>query len=264
MVIRGFVTLVLAAVACGCDSTGGQQARPPGSVAARPTADFTLPFDRYRFSSPERDTIQSARDHQTARCLEEQGVSWTAPTSTTRPELSGNARRYGLIDGRTAQDYGYHLPANSGSRPQQADKRVRACKEQASGQLLQGAEKTDQTWFNGLNFTSADRSATAPEVLRVTADWSRCMQSAGFNYADPLAAISDRRWNLDSPTISADEITVATTDVRCKMRTHLVSIRAKAETRIQQQLITATPARFAAIERANHHILANAQLLLVR
>ena len=181
----------------------------------------------------------------------------------TRPELSGNARRYGLIDGRTAQDYGYHLPASGDSRPQETDKRVRACKERASEQLLKGAEKIDHAWFDGLNFTSADRSAAAPEVVRATAEWSRCMQSAGFAYADPLAAISDRHWNLDSPTVSASEITVATTDVHCKVRTHLVIVRVAAETRIQQQLISAAPTRFAAIERANQQILANAQLLLV-
>jgi hypothetical protein len=263
MVIRVFAALALAAVACGCDTTAEQQPRPPAPVATRSTANFTLPFDRYRFSTPEQDTIQSALDRQTARCLEKHGVSWTAAPSTTRSELTGNARRYGLIDAQTAHDYGYHLPASNRNRPQQTNEKIHTCKKQASEQLLHGTERIDQTWFNDLNFTSAERSDGTSEVLRVTAEWSRCMRTAGFSYTDPLAAISDHRWNLDSPTASADEITAAITDVRCKLQTHLVNIRAATETRIQQQLIAATPNRFTAIERWNQHVLANAQLMLV-
>ena len=265
MVTPGCVAVVVLAALGGCGSTTGQQAQSSGpSTTTRAAFDFTLPFDRYRFSDAEQATIQSAQNRQTASCAEREGASWTAPKHTTRrPELSGNLRRYGLIEGRTAREYGYHLPPDSERRAQQPDERVDACKKKASGQLWRGVGTVDWGWFEGLNFTSADRSAAVPEVLRVTAEWSRCMKAAGFSYADPVGTISDPRWKLDSPEVSADEIAVATTDVRCKVQTGLVGVRAAAETRIQLQLIAATPVRFAAIERAEQQILANARRMLI-
>jgi hypothetical protein len=55
--------------------------------------------------------------------------------------------------------------------------------------------------------------------------------------------MSDPRWDLEAPEISPDEIAVATSDVRCKIRVHLVSIRATAETKIEKASIAAEPAR---------------------
>ncbi|WP_157979565.1 hypothetical protein [Kribbella monticola] len=262
------MALLMLAALCACDSTQTptqtqtQQAEPAPAAATLPAVDFSLPFDRYRFSRAEQALIQSALDRQTARCLERQGVP--APPAKPLPpaEVSGNARRYGLIDPSAAQQYGYHLSSDPKGTRGSADHRVSDCENQASRQLLYGVPKVDRSWLDRLNFSSADRSAVAPGVQRVTADWSRCMQTAGFHYSTPLAAMADPRWNLDTAEISADEIAVATSDVRCKLRVQLVGIRAAAETKIQNASIAADPVRFADLERANQQTIAAARKLL--
>jgi hypothetical protein len=228
-------------------------------------ADFALPFDRYWISGAGTVMIRTARDHQAARCLASQGITWTPAQVQRQPEVEGNARRYGVIDEHTAARYGYHVPAAGGFAQQLPTAQVAildGCKAAADKALRAGVPTVDEGWLDQLSFASLDRSAKAPAVVRATQAWSRCLKTAGFAYPDPVAAVSDPRWRLDSPKISLTELAVATADVRCKEMTRLVVVRAAIERAIQEQAIAAAPARFAAVARANTELLANASVML--
>ena len=263
--------MILLAVLSGCGGPAPvtTSSTPPAPAAAEApqaaVADFVLPLDQYWIGATAAAVIRTARDRQATRCLATQGIAWTPATVRRRPELEGNARRYGVIDAGTARRYGYHVPpADEPAQqlPQAQAAKLEACKAAADKTLRAGVAKGDEGWLDQLSFASMNRSAVAPGVVRATEAWSRCMKAARFGYPDPMAAVSDPHWQLDSPEISPTEIAVATADVRCKEKTRLVAVRAKAESAIQEQAIAATPARFSAIAQANTALLTNANAML--
>jgi hypothetical protein len=269
MHVARFTALAVLLSLCGCAAASQPATDPQPAPVARPTtvgappADFTLPFDRYQISRADLAVVTAAQNAQTTACTTAQGVSWKA--STPAFDLSGNARRYGVIDPQTAKQHGYHVPPDAPGSGELTDSqldKVIACKTAADARLNHGVGSVDRGWLDSLDFSSFDASAKLPDVLRATAGWSRCMKAAGSDYPDPPAAIADPRWNLDSPTPSPEEIVVASNDVRCKGESRLVEVQARAETAIQQRAIAADPARFAALARANALILANARALL--
>ena len=88
------------------------------------------------------------------------------------------------------------------------------------------------------------------------------MAKAGHHYPDPLAAITDQRWQTQRR--SAEEIGAAQTDVRCKETTGLVAIWAAAETRVQNTAIHAHPDKFATLKAVKTGELANARHIIAR
>jgi hypothetical protein len=274
LLVRVVLTTAVLAAATGCGAPA-QGTRRPGSGDQTPDSPvtFALPFDGYRLTDADQAMIRAAQLRQVKDCMTAHGVSWAAsPPDLAVPEIGGNARRYGLIDKQTAQLYGYHVPrppTDTKVSELTAEERIvlsgpdgtGGCEAEATTRLMAGVGTFDRGWFDTLDFDSVDGSAVAAEVREATTDWGRCMKTAGFTYNSPLAAIEDLRWDLDSPTASAEEIAVATTDVRCKEQTHLVAVRAAVETRIQRQSIAATPTRFATLKRANARIVENAQAM---
>ncbi|GAA1747468.1 hypothetical protein [Nonomuraea bangladeshensis] len=84
------------------------------------------------------------------------------------------------------------------------------------------------------------------------------MRAEGLRYADPLAAISDQRWLGDGPP-TREEIRAAQADVRCKVKTGLVSVWSAAEKRIQDDVVRAHPEEFEALKAAKDRQLESAR-----
>ncbi len=85
---------------------------------------------------------------------------------------------------------------------------------------------------------------TDPRVVAANRQWSACMQTAGFNYPDPSAALSDAKWQsppasgqTSPPPTSADEIATATADIDCKISTNLVGIDTAVQSAYDNQYI---------------------------
>jgi hypothetical protein len=92
--------------------------------------------------------------------------------------------------------------------------------------------------------------ATDPAVVQAATRWRACMVKAGYAYPTAEAAIADIRWNLDQPTVTAEEKRTATADTRCKWESGLVAAWFAADSALQRQVVTGNPDRFAAL-RAN-------------
>jgi hypothetical protein len=86
------------------------------------------------------------------------------------------------------------------------------------------------------------------------------MTGEGFDYVDPLTAITDQRWQTTEP--SAQEIRAAQADVRCKKQTGLTGVWAAAETRIQNGAVRANPGKFRALKAVKDTQLANARRII--
>ncbi|MEO3890471.1 hypothetical protein [Nonomuraea sp. B5E05] len=174
--------------------------------------------------------------------------------------LERNMRRYGITDVGDAERHGYHVPGPL-VRASPTTAVDHACSREADDRLWDGVPEADFAWLSALDSGSVVRSESDPAVVAVTRAWSRCMRTHGFTYPDPLAALQDPVWRLDSPASSPRERAVAVSDARCKRTTGYVTVRSAAETRFQEELIVRFPARFTALKQARDRLLRNAEQL---
>ncbi|MFE0151077.1 hypothetical protein ACFWY5_28310 [Nonomuraea sp. NPDC059007] len=280
---RWSTTLALIAGAvCACSTTpASTQARHPQEVVA-PEAGaqaqrLRLPFDAYNFSPAEVMTLDVAEDLLVRDCMHALGRSWQAlPGPAEKESAPPHRRRYGVIEPRIADVFGYHAPpdrpaviarktndlARTTESPPNVREAAKRCLGQARTRMSAGAPQADAAFFNRTIFATFDASQRDVKVTQAFRTWSTCMAGEGFHYPDPLAAVTDKRWSTANP--SAREIRAAQTDVRCKERTGLVSIWAEAETRIQNAAIRAHPKEFQALRAVKMRQLETARQIIAR
>lgn len=250
----------------------------PETAPAAP--DLTLPFDAYQLGLADGARIEQARGHAVKLCMRSRGLDVTLPTSggSGSPSLGPNARRYGVIDDETAKRYGYHFPKTTDETAEarktldwasKLTEEQRAalygedgCSDRADADIAKGIPSSESGFLSSQDFASLDESAKNADVLRAKGSWRECMASAGFQYADPDAAISDPRWNLDSALVPGAEIDTARADVRCKESARLVVVWRDVEVSLQRQVIERESVRFQRVEDAKRTRLANADRIL--
>ncbi|WP_433177778.1 hypothetical protein [Actinoallomurus sp. CA-150999] len=238
---------------------------------------LTVPFDVYAFSPADTMTLESAEALLVRDCMRGQGMTLEVPPLPVEADSEPpNRRRYGVIEPRIADLFGYHVPPDGPSvvaykdRTNAQDKGLspkaryaeKGCSQKAQDSLSAGTPKVDDSLFNQLIFKTFDDSQHDGQVVQVFHSWSGCMAGAGFHYADPLAAITDDRWSTDKP--SPQEIRAAQADVRCKVKTGLVATWAAAEQRIQSAAIRAHAKDFQALKANKDRQLAAARRVIAR
>ncbi|GAA2101200.1 hypothetical protein GCM10009801_74260 [Streptomyces albiaxialis] len=278
----GAAVLVLACAVTGC--AGDADAGPPRaepSKAGGPTApvpppgkeatEISVPLDRYGPSPGELETIRAAEDVLTGRCMRGKGVEWkTAPRVPGEETQPRNRRRYGVVEPRIAEIYGYHMPAERPAVARRAaaekarekglgaaarkaahgsGKAPGGCVRKAKETLTRGLPDADYGLLDSTLGATYDRALKEPEVVRVFRAWSACMKKGGYDYPGPMQAITDARWRKGDH-VSREEIRQARADVRCKERTGLVAVWNAAETRVQRAAVKAEPAAFEKLEKA--------------
>lgn len=215
------------------------------------------PIDAFLPTASQLAAIEQATTARVNQCLRRHQVSQQV---TDTPDLQSfiaallSDRRtrsdlYGFFDtnaegrgyahtGITATGYQAHVPA-----------------ETPSATLTLCATEADRA-NHGLALTMEDSRLPSggPMVPRgdsrfraVAHAWSRCMADAGFDYMQPLDALTDPRWRVEGANPSAAQIATARADIACKQRTNLVGIAVA--------LLTVYDNAYIARERAALHAL---------
>ncbi|NUW46151.1 hypothetical protein [Nonomuraea rhodomycinica] len=290
--LRAAVGALLTAATAACSTAATPMAATPTAAAPRPGVTvpppgvevraLSVPFDRYNFSTADISVLEAAEELLVRDCMRRRGMAWEVlPRSAMEDLEPPNRRRYGVVEPEIARLFGYHPPPDRPTVARRAaarDSRARrlsaqerraahdeedGCLEQARSHLEQGTPRVDEALFNKLISETFARSRRDPRVVQVFGAWSACMREQGRQYADPLAAVTDRRWMNDGPA-SPEEISVARADVRCKERTGLVPVWSAAEKRLQDDAVNAHPAEFRALRAAKDGQLAAARAVLAR
>jgi len=144
------MSALAAGLLSGC-STGGtsSDSEPSGSARAEAKAPasaeslgFTprrldLPVYDYQLSPSQYAKVAEAKQVLVTACMKRYGFSWSAPA----PTIPRQDRRYGVIDLRAAQRYGYHLLPTDSSVAAEPGAENPSKEEMAAltaGQLLDG------------------------------------------------------------------------------------------------------------------------------
>lgn len=273
----------------GCSSTQAK-VEPPGEPPIGPLltvddlAAFALPLDAYQPWSKKTgaDTVTRAEHVLIDRCLRPFGLNlppWQAPQGPGRT----NERRYGITDLELARSRGYRSPpkppdaetsqpatppavqavVTGQGRRTYAGMKVPdgGCVGEARRALANGGEPAvDLDLPNRLATQTWEQSKQDSRTRRAFAAWSACVARAGFDYPDPLAALGDPMFSTAEPT--AEEIAIATADVRCKKETKVVEVWATVETAYQREAIEDDAESFERIARQLEVRRANATAVL--
>lgn len=278
--LRSTTLLAIALCIAGCaaplsqNTSGNAEMFPPTPEVER----LQLPFDAYSFSLADLYTISNAQDLLIKECMQARGHDWEIVTRPTEVKDLRNRRRYGVLEIRIAQQFGYHAPPGLLTPldvEQQYDKRESGLsesqKEIAFGTdgcgyeattRLQPAASPDPSLLDQLSRESLEESQAEPTVAAAIVSWRECVRRMGFDYQNPFAAISDPQWwTDDSVGPSPQETAVAVADVSCKQQTGLIDLWHAAEVRIQERLIAQYPDYFHQLSVAMKEELAATQAL---
>lgn len=263
------VVLVLCTVGCTTEPpTADQKNVPEVGVEVRA---LRVPLDEYKLSRLDLQTIEYAEDLLTRDCMRDLDMDWKMlpPPSHQDPDPL-NRRRYGLIEAEVATRFGYHLPPLSPEltarelvwaqrdRLPPAERRAAygddgkgGCRAEARDHLRNGIPDLNQSRLHDFSAGAFKASREDPEVVKVFGNWSACMKAEGFRYSNPFEPFGDATW-AKSRRPSAQEITVAEADVRCKQVTDLVSVWSSVEKRIQLDVIRSHREDFEGFMRAKN------------
>jgi hypothetical protein len=133
---------------------------------------------------------------------------------------------------------------------------VGGCAGEAIRQLTEGAPDADPGTTERLQFETHTQTKADSRVVRVFAEWSKCMRAKGYSYPDPYAAAGDQRWR--TAEAGPAEIAVATADVTCKSETNVPGLMLAVETAYQNRVVARQATKLAAIKVWLETELANA------
>ncbi|MFE7568529.1 hypothetical protein ACFU76_16465, partial [Streptomyces sp. NPDC057539] len=244
--------------------------------------DLRLPLDDYRLSYTQQAAADRAQHLLARACMEKAGYSWYVSAEPSAG-LDPSRLRYGVIDPRIAQRFGYHLPTNPATsdtyRRRAAilkspgaseayfgpgDANTKGCAGKALARLRQGAEEFDESLAAALSAQAAKSSVAQRDVVNAQRRWKECMAKRGHVYATPGKAAQDKAWDLNSPKVTARERAVALADVECKYEVDLIHVRLESEKPIHQKKINDNARLLKAQEQARETYLKNVRDVLRR
>ncbi|MFD8632519.1 hypothetical protein [Streptomyces sp. NPDC059533] len=284
-----FVTgvIALAATACGTGDGRGTTAVP--DLGATPTitdpGQITLPTDAYMVTTAQIRQVTQAQDAVTAECM--RGFGLTArPTVTlglddapkqrlTRSMLYGyfdveKAKTLGYDRGAGAVDQGAAGNGTGGAPPTAAEEIAMSGNDPTThqpvptldgkpvppggcGQKGRDTLKADDLVISDSALPDGGPKIPAgdPRIVEAYAKWSECMKGRGFDYKDPIAAVTDQKWgsaqggNAGGPA-GPEEIATATADVECKIANNTVGIVVAVQTAYGKKYVEANSTKLAA------------------
>ena len=242
---------------------------PPSGTSP---AALVLPVERYLYSPAQVKFLDAVVYDEARGCMSALGFTLPALPIHDGTGTDGLVpTRYGPTDPATASRLGYHTPSATTSgattaQPASTPDELAAyfghnggaggCHGRAATYVAGAAQLAKSPVAEQIKDQGYTDSLKDPRVIQVFHAWSQCMKTSGYDYADPVSAYSDARWN--SPTAGETEIKTAVADVACKRRTDLVGVWFAVESAYENARIPAQSAALAAELTAKNAEIRNA------
>jgi hypothetical protein len=298
------VFLCVLTISCVCAGCGGQQSSVPSlsshDIYRDEAPDKSLsksddkepeehssssPFDAYFLTTDQQNIVDSAADQLTKQCMLTKGFNFESGTSVDDSAWADAHSEYSLTWGPTdlanAKKFGY--------QPAYEDPTAKTTHEKPQQKLKPGyldaltnanrtgcADRSDaqlgytDAWFAHIGTyentrRNADESAYLDSAVKTAiSQWSQCMKTSGFSYADPRVAVrSYQAKEGNAPSISEKERNTALADAKCKISTKLMHIVDSTTFQYEKQAVKDNQATFSKIKEMSTTVLKNAQNILM-
>jgi hypothetical protein len=278
-----FAALLLgmaALAACG-GGDHGDHGEPAITVVALAggAAEVTYPLDRYQAMGDQRTAIDTAQAVLVQRCLAEGGLDLPLGKAADEPN---RPIWYGVTTESEARGAGY----NAVGRPvadlpfvqrvaMDAKPLFDGCLAEANRTITEGSPPLADTYLvTTLEKRALKQSQKDSRVQAVIGEWRDCMAAEGHDFTDPWAPYdhwSQERAKQDvTPEqkqdprsgLTAPEVAMALTDVRCKDSTRLLDTWVAATIAYQHQLADEHADQLALHQQAVTATVSNADRVL--
>lgn len=233
--------------------------------------DVMLPLDAYLSSPQQRALVSRAEDVRVRECMAGFGFDMPVVDRTAAAAMPWpSPGRFMLFDAEAAARYGYkpspdeHPKSGKQQQPELSDAAMTVysgqgpsringtavpkggCIGKVRSEFSGGAEVLATPNAQKFTLFAYEWSLQDSRVIEVFARWSTCMRDAGYDYATPRDVNNDPAWSSGAgspggenaiPPASDREITVAKTDVTCKLQTNLVGTWSAVASAYQNELI---------------------------
>ncbi|GGS32976.1 hypothetical protein GCM10010269_83660 [Streptomyces humidus] len=203
-------------------------------------------MESYAPTKAQTRMVSATRDERINACMDRKGFpEWTPAPDL--PDLGGTTLtdwRYGIHDAEEAHAYGYHPAPEAQKAYDDALARdqsgntdrdvLGSCVHEADGGVPRLAVSPLVNRIGGYSYQMARET---PEVQKVFEQWSECMKTEGYTYAQPMDAAEDPRF-ITSDKATELEKDTAVADVACRDKFHVEKTWFDAEASIQEQEIS--------------------------
>ncbi|WP_331767098.1 hypothetical protein [Embleya sp. NBC_00896] len=233
-----------------------EQGPPPSIPAPRQLADMhgqLLPIEPYLLDLDQMRLIQNARSVLVSTCLKRRGFDVTLPVAAAGAGPNTQSEmRYGA-DRAAAAQYGYRepgavqqpVPPSMSAAAREALAGKGGCVEEVDAEFAaKGLLAQDPDVVVNINVDNMQHSIRDERVTTAFRAWSDCMRAKGFDYATPMDASADRRWQQGS-TASPQEIATAVAHSDCMRDNNVVGTWFAVESAYEQRDIDAHQAELA-------------------
>jgi hypothetical protein len=193
--------------------------------------------ERNRRTFVELEDARRFGYHRSAAFPQEGGLS---AESRRKPELPAGAEV--LLNGWRQQN------GSTGQTYQGKQVPEYGCRGEAKARLTRGlsipeqvkeAESTGvrgaQSFVAGLRRQAIDQLLKDDRYHEVIKRWSACMKGSGHEYANPGAAMRDKRWKTPQPT--REEIDTAVADTTCRLKLNYLGVIGALRTAYEQRQV---------------------------
>ncbi|GHG05394.1 hypothetical protein ACFFSH_38590 [Streptomyces filamentosus] len=270
----------LAALAISCFTVAGCASSEGSFQGAKGTLEVTrdlsyytgreinLPLDSYVLTRSQRGDFEEAVYEIASECMRSFGLKWPRPTQE-KSLAAENSRRYGVIDLRQAEKFGYRVPLPNGMDSEEASRIARdntertrrlpqevrnvytgegvdvlkgrvvprgGCRGSAYAKLGLPPEGFDSTTIDIMRYGAWDRARNSRIVIDAVTRWSTCMNKAGYQYKTLEEAVGDSAWQREKDP-SEREIATAIADIGCKSEVMLAEKWHAVEVENQKALL---------------------------
>jgi hypothetical protein len=224
-----------------------------------------LPIMAYLLSPAQEAQLTNATDRLVTTCMRRLGFDYSTPAEPTSSDVDNDPNGYlPDSDPRLAASQGYRdrsmakqarhgtagapmsqaevvaLVGHDAGAPVNGQVSVGGCLGSARRTVAGSADPDivfgDSTLASDIRLDGYTKAQSDSRVTAVFGQWSVCMKAKGFDYASPIAAVDDPRWDVNHPP-STLEIRTAVADVACKYQDNVNGVFHAVETAFEDAAI---------------------------
>ncbi|MFD9029735.1 hypothetical protein ACFVZW_01020 [Streptomyces sp. NPDC059567] len=232
----------------------------------------------------QQELIRDARESLVASCMKRHGFAYKpAPKLPQYGPKSLTDLRYGIHDAEVAAQYGYKPAVDLAMVAEQERKAMQStvlppeqeavltgqagagtapsggCLGEAHSRII-GPGEAESTLPQDLANQAYIKSKESPAVRKAFSGWSACMKSQGYQYAEPMDAVNDRRFA--SMKAGSLELATAKADLGCREKNSVVKTWYTAEAELQKSAVERNAERLQTVRSDLEKAVKNAARVL--
>ncbi|GGT28217.1 hypothetical protein GCM10014713_22270 [Streptomyces purpureus] len=278
------VAISVGVISCTGGGTDAPSSDGSSAAAGNGPTNWTLPLQAYMPDQGQQELIRDARESLVASCMKRHGFAYKPAQKLPQyGPKSLTDLRYGIHDATVAARYGYKPAVDLAAVAEQERRAMQSsvlppeqeavltgqagakaappggCLGEAHRKIV-GTGEAESTLPQDLANQAYIKSKESAAVRKAFSGWSACMKSQGYQYAEPMDAVNDRRFA--SRKAGPLELATAKADIGCREQNSVIKAWYAAEAELQKGAVERNAERLRTVKSDLAQAVKNAARVL--